>query len=219
MVNDWYKGAIMDGQDFDFDPFKELDNTELLHRIGSDAVRILRRRYGMSTTEKQDDMASATNPKDALATKKFPMHCVSCAVLAEMGLGMMEGGRKYGTHNYREKGVRASVYFDAAIRHLYQWWEGEDIDSDSGLSHVTKALTTLCVLRDGQLMGNVVDDRPIQLPDQLDSARLNAHAEDIIARHPECKVEPYTEKNRMRTTDQGHCGLGCTKKLGGPKGY
>ncbi|KKM07780.1 hypothetical protein LCGC14_1730450 [marine sediment metagenome] len=135
-----------------------------------------------------------TNPKDALATAKVPLHCVSSAVLMQMGLGMMEGGRKYGTHNYRSMGVLASVYYDAAMRHLMAWWEGEDTDADSGLSHITKALTTLSVLLDSMLMGNWKDDRPIQLPDGLGLAGLNEKAAGIIKKYPECK-EPFTQVN------------------------
>jgi hypothetical protein len=33
---------------------------------------------------------------------------VSAPVLAEVGLGMLEGGHKYGRHNYRAIGVRAT---------------------------------------------------------------------------------------------------------------
>jgi hypothetical protein len=60
---------------------------------------------------------------------------VSAPVLAEVGLGMLEGGHKYGRHNYRAIGVRTSIYYDAAMRHLTAWWEGEDIDAESGFAN------------------------------------------------------------------------------------
>lgn len=101
-----------------------------------------------------------TNPKDAMGMKKGPISTVSSMVLAEMGLGMAEGGLKYGRHNYRVSGIRASVYFDACFRHLNKWWEGEDIDADSGLNHITKALCSLSVLRDAMLSDMWTDDRP-----------------------------------------------------------
>lgn len=137
-------------------------------------------------------MNKDTNPKNALGVKKVPMHTVPCAVLMEMGLGMLEGGRKYGTHNYRSMGVLASVYYDGAMRHLMDWWEGEDVDPDSGLSHITKALTCLCVLRDSMIMGNWKDDRPIRLPKGLDILTLNEKAAEIIKKYPECKA-PFTQ--------------------------
>ena len=92
-----------------------------------------------------------TNPKDAIGASKVPMSTVSCAVLAEVGVAMLEGACKYGRHNYRGVGVRASVYYDATQRHLMSWWEGEDLDPDSELSHITKAITSLVVLRDAMI--------------------------------------------------------------------
>ena len=95
-----------------------------------------------------------TNPKDTVGIKKAPMSTVSAPVMIEVGLAMMEGARKYGRHNYRAIGIRASVYFDASMRHLLSWWEGEDIDPDSGLSHITKAISSLMVLRDAMIQSN-----------------------------------------------------------------
>src|SRR3990167_4724582 len=92
-----------------------------------------------------------TNPKDAVGVRKVSFSMLCWPVLANVALAMLEGARKYGRHNYRVIGVRASVYFDAAGRHLTAWYEGEDIDPDSDLSHVTKAIATLMVLRDGMI--------------------------------------------------------------------
>jgi hypothetical protein len=100
-----------------------------------------------------------TNPKDAVGIKKAPMSVVPAVVLAELGVGMAEGALKYGPYNWRKAGVRASVYYDATMRHLMRWWEGEDFDPDSGLSHVTKAICSLVVLRDAMIQGNCNDDR------------------------------------------------------------
>jgi hypothetical protein len=137
-----------------------------------------------------NDKSKDTNPKDALGVKKVPMHCVSCAVMMELGLAMMEGGRKYGTHNYRKMGVRGSVYYDATMRHMMAYWEGEDIDPDSGVSHIIKAIATLVVMRDSMLMENFEDDRPIRLPNGLDIKNLNEQAAKIITKYPNCK-QPF----------------------------
>lgn len=117
-----------------------------------------------------------SNPKDAVGIAKVPASTVSQAVMmelrrflnrpvsfmvqGELGLGMLEGALKYGRHNYRAVGVRASVYFDAAFRHFGAWYLGQDIDPDSGLSHITKGIATLTVLRDSMIQGNWADDRP-----------------------------------------------------------
>lgn len=137
-----------------------------------------------------------TNPKDVIGIKKVPLSTLSGQVLFEMGLGMLEGARKYGRHNYRAMGVSATVYYDAALRHLVAWWEGEDIDQDSGLNHITKAMTALLVLRDSMLVGNWIDDRPLQNPNGLDIISLNKKAKEIIEKYPDC-VEPYIQKGKQ----------------------
>lgn len=136
-----------------------------------------------------------TNPKHALGIRKVPFHAVPMPVMAEVGLGMMEGGCKYGTHNYRAMGVLASTYVDAVWRHLFlQWWEGEDIDAESGLNHVTKAISSLVVLRDSMMFGNWVDDRPIKHPGNY-TAKMNEHASKIVDKFPD-PVPGYTEVSR-----------------------
>lgn len=134
-----------------------------------------------------------TNPKDAVGSVKAPISTISGQVLGEVGLAMLEGSLKYGRHNYRVAGVRASVYFDAVVlRHLLLWWEGQDIDPDSGLSHIIKAIAGLCVLRDSMLQGNWVDDRPPKVADQEWVTKLNALAKALIAKYPNPK-EPFTQ--------------------------
>lgn len=125
----------------------------------------------------------ATNPKDAVGIGKVPMSTLPAQVLLEVGLAMLEGARKYGRHNYRDAGVRASVYYDAAMRHLMLWWEGESIDPYSELSHITKAIAGLVVLRDSMISGNWVDDRPPQ--NRIDIEALNRKASELVARYPD----------------------------------
>src|SRR3546814_1311497 len=102
-----------------------------------------------------------TNPKDAVGKKKWrQFSTIPVTIIWELGVAMLEGARKYGRHNYRVAGVRSSVYVDAAIGHITQWWEGEDLDPDTGLSHITKAMASLAVLRDAMIQGKFLDDRP-----------------------------------------------------------
>lgn len=132
-----------------------------------------------------------SNPKDAVGIKKVPFSTIPALVVAEIGLALLEGARKYGRHNYRAIGVRASVYYDACLRHIMSWWEGEDTDPDSGLSHITKAIACLVVLRDAMLLDKVSDDRPPKVKSGW-VQDLNKKAEEIINRYPNA-LEPYTE--------------------------
>ncbi len=138
-----------------------------------------------------------TNPKDAIGIAKVPFSTVSAPVMAEVGLAMMEGALKYGRHNYRASGVRASVYYDAAFRHLTAFWEGQDIDPDSGLSHLVKVIACMTVLRDSQIQGNWVDDRPPKSPDNWQQA-ANEHAKALLDRYPN-PVPAHLETDRKQS--------------------
>lgn len=129
-----------------------------------------------------------TNPKDAVGTKRVPFSTVPAPVVAELGLAMLEGALKYGRHNYRAVGVRGSVYYDAALRHLTAWWEGQDNDPDSKakMNHLVKAMACLAVLRDSQRVGNWTDDRPPSHQDNW-QYELNKTAGELIDQFPEPK--------------------------------
>ena len=80
------------------------------------------------------------------------------------------------------------------------WWEGEDIDIDSQLSHVTKAIASLVVLRDAMMNDMMEDDRPpaIHKEGQLMwMYELNDKAASLINKYPESK-DPFTEKSVPR---------------------
>lgn len=137
-----------------------------------------------------------SNPKDSVGIKKTPMSTVPTGVMMEVGVAMLEGALKYGRHNYRSIGVRSSVYYDAAIRHLASWWEGEDIDPDSGLSHIAKAIASLVVLRDSMMQGNLNDDRPPKSPEAW-MADLNKKVEELLKKYPD-PVGAYTHENTKK---------------------
>ena len=134
----------------------------------------------------------AEQSEGPLGILKIPYSTISQPVIAEVGVAMLEGALKYGRHNYRAIGVRASVYFDAVVaRHLAAWWEGEDIDPDSDLHHITKAIAGLCVIRDAMIQGKFVDDRPPKSPAGWQSA-LNVKVKALLAKYPK-PIPPYIE--------------------------
>lgn len=131
-----------------------------------------------------------SNPKDIIGIRKVPMSTVPANVLAEVAVAMLEGSAKYGRHNYRAVGVRASVYYDAMMRHIMAWWEGEDVDKDSGMNHVVKAMSTLVVLRASMLQGNFTDDRPLSPPEFL--TELNKKSGEILDKHVDKNPHHHT---------------------------
>jgi hypothetical protein len=141
-----------------------------------------------------DSITKPSNPKDKIGVTKPPLSFVPLQVMMEVGAAMLEGGLKYGAHNWRVIGVRHSVYFDACIRHLCRWYEGEDIDPDSGVHHVTKAITSLCVLRDAMKQGKAEDDRPPKA-DPMWYDQISADVAEILSARPEDeRKKPFTEK-------------------------
>lgn len=135
-----------------------------------------------------------SNPKDAIGIRKLAFSVLPWRVLTGVALAMLEGAAKYGRHNYRAAGVRASVYFDAVVaRHLTDWWEGVDIDPDSGVHHIDKAIAGLMVMRDSMYQGNFEDDRPPN--GRLDMEALNAQASRILDRHADKSPRHYTIKD------------------------
>ena len=137
-----------------------------------------------------NDTTKPTNPKDAIGALKAKWSTVPAGVIFEIGLALLEGALKYGRHNYRGVGVRASVYYDAAMGHCADWWEGQDIDPDSGLHHITKGIASLVVLRDAMLQRKLNDDRPPR--SRVVKADFNHEARRLIKLHADKHPKHWT---------------------------
>lgn len=131
-----------------------------------------------------------TNPKDLIGSGKLPLHLWPVTATALGSLGLLDGMLKYGRSNFRAVGVRASIYYDAASRHLNAWFEGEEADPDSGLPHLAHALACLAIIVDAEAAGKLNDDRmhPGGYRSLIDSltphvARLKAVHEDKAPTH------------------------------------
>lgn len=133
-----------------------------------------------------------TNPKDAIGSDKLPLHLWPNTASALGSLAMLDGALKYGRSNFRAIGVRASIYYDASIRHITKWFEGEDIDRDSGLPHLAHALACLAIIVDAQAAGKFTDDRmhPGGYLDYLDA--LTLHVKRLKELHAKRNPHHYT---------------------------
>jgi hypothetical protein len=136
------------------------------------------------------------NPKDALGTAKAPLHLFPDSAVVAGAMAFLEGREKYGQYNWRATGVRASVYVAALRRHIAAWWNGEDVDPDSGLHHLWKAISCLAVLIDADELGALEDDRPPVVPVADMIARTEAMGEEIRERLKEYDPYQYTERNK-----------------------
>lgn len=103
-----------------------------------------------------------TNPKDAIGSDKLPLHLFPTTAIAQGSLALLDGALKYGRTNYRAIGVRASIYHDACLRHMTKWFEGEEVDEDSGVDHLAHAIACIAILIDAKAAGKLNDDRMIE---------------------------------------------------------
>ena len=138
-----------------------------------------------------------TNPKDLAASGKIPFHVWPTTATFLGTLGMLEGALKYGRSNFREKGIRVTVYTDALERHINAYKAGEDIDPDSGLPHLAKILSCAAVLADATVLGNINDDREYKGGGYL--ALVNAWTPAVAA-----LKERHADKNPKHYTIQDH---------------
>lgn len=99
------------------------------------------------------------NPKDIVGAEKLPLDLIPAAAESAEAHVMGLGARKYGAWNWRKNKVKASIYVAAARRHLMQWFSGENIDPESGVSHLGHVRACMGILLDAEATGNLVDDR------------------------------------------------------------
>jgi hypothetical protein len=118
----------------------------------------------------------ATNPKDAIATDKLPLHLVSPIVKAYQAIAHFLGNVKYGAWNWRGAGARASIYKAALERHVDAWWEGEEDDPTDGTPHLANALACLNILIEAKHARNLTDDRPPSMAAELAAVRAKFEA-------------------------------------------
>lgn len=100
------------------------------------------------------------NPKEAAGAKKPAVWSVFPRwVSLLVGRVMQTGAAKYGKFNYRDTAIAISTYEDAMERHAQLWFDGEDNDSESGVSHLAHVIACATLLLDAQATGKLVDDR------------------------------------------------------------
>lgn len=145
-----------------------------------------------------------TNPKDAIATNKLPLHLVSPLVKAYQAIAHYLGNVKYGAWNWRGAGARASIYKAALERHVDAWWEGEEDDPTDGTPHLANALACLNILIEAKHARNLTDDRPPSMHAEL--AAVRAKFEALM---PQIR-ERYEDKDPKHWTIADTRGVGGT---------
>lgn len=134
-----------------------------------------------------------TNPKDAVGSTKLPLHLVPSLTVAYAAVAHLNGALKYGKANWREAGVRASIYIDAAMRHLAAWAEGEEDDPDDGVPHLAAVLACVGIILDARAAGKLTDDRSLENPGfREEVAKLTKHVGRLKKLHKKYNPKHFT---------------------------
>lgn len=142
-----------------------------------------------------DENMKNTNPKDLIGSDKLPLHLFPSSAIIYGSMALLDGALKYGRANWRAAGVRASIYYDACMRHMNKWFEGHDVDEDSGLPHLAHAMACITILIDATETGKLKDDRMYGGKNYLNSVKKYTN---LIKK----MKEKYKDKNPKHWTIQ-----------------
>lgn len=102
------------------------------------------------------------NPKEEgvkYDSDKAPIGLISPEFIFGLADVLLYGAKKYAPRNW-EKGMDHSRLYDAAQRHLWTYWNLEDIDHESGKHHLLHAACCIMFLYVLKIRGKGKDDRP-----------------------------------------------------------
>ena len=118
---------------------------------------------GQAFDDKKYTLGASGDPKGEAGASKPGLSNISPVAQFYEGAVMEKGAVKYGAYNWADHYMKASTYYNAILRHLNQWWLGEDIDPDSGLPHMAHLRASTGIILDQQAADRMIDDRPKHL--------------------------------------------------------
>jgi hypothetical protein len=104
-------------------------------------------------------MNTPNDPKGAIGATKTPLALIPPYAMEQTAWVHRLGAEKYGSYNWRQTGVCATTYVAAIMRHLNAWRDGEDLDPESGISHMAHVACSCNILLDAQHCNTLQDDR------------------------------------------------------------
>lgn len=148
-----------------------------------------------------DPRLKDTNPKDSLGSAKVPLGLLSPIAKAHWAAAQHLGKTKYGAWNWRACGVRASVYIDAAGRHLDSFNSGERVDPVDGTHHLGNVMACAAILLEAEVRGNLIDDRPPIISHRSAYAEVEATMRANVERYRDLKPRHYTIADELPPLD------------------
>ena len=102
-----------------------------------------------------------TDPKKDLGLQKTPLQLLPPEAMRASAVVLGLGAKKYGEWNWRQtQGVETMTYVGAIRRHLDAVVDGEDLDPESGESHIAHIVASGMILLDAKFHNKLIDNRP-----------------------------------------------------------
>jgi hypothetical protein len=119
------------------------------------------------------------------------------------------GAGKYEDRNW-EKGIKWGRVFGAIMRHLWAFWRGEDVDEESGRSHLAHAAWGCFALLEYSKTQKSFDDRPGRKDEDIstDNGKVGEQKDTTQESCPTCKSTLVLMDNKAPLARCGDCG--CT---------
>lgn len=92
--------------------------------------------------------------------EKIPLQFLSTVWIEGVGRVLQFGAKKYEAHNWR-KGIPQARLLGACLRHVFAYLRGEDLDPETGLSHLLHASCCLMFAYELKLTKPELDDRHV----------------------------------------------------------
>ena len=90
---------------------------------------------------------------------KLRLDLLPVGPLQDLAKVLAQGAQKYAERNW-ERGMRWSTCYGCALRHLFAWQGGEDLDQESGLPHLAHVMANIAFLLEYRKTCPALDDRP-----------------------------------------------------------
>lgn len=147
--------------------------------------------------ESKAEATKDTNPKDAIGDKKVPLWLLSPIAKAQWAVAQFVGLVKYGAWNWRDVGVRSSIYLSAMQRHMDAYLSGEEFDPIDNTPHLGHIMACAAILIDAKAAGKLVDDRPPSV--SLRAAYADVEKQMVTARENYGHLKPrhYTITDKV----------------------
>jgi len=118
-----------------------------------------RRAFARETTDWGDTVSTYQTGAKRANGGKLRYDLLPILALRDTAQAFTFGSAKYGDRNW-EKGFDWSGPYASLMRHLNAWFQGEDFDAESGLSHLSHAACNLMMLQQFEYTHRQGDNRP-----------------------------------------------------------